>query len=560
MNVREVTFELREGTAAEWTAKDPVLRRGEPGFERDTNQLKIGDGNSHWSTLPYLTGGSGGSVTSVFGRLGVITAQSGDYTKAQVGLGSVDNTSDLDKPLSTATISALTSKADAAATTAALATKANDAATTASLALKANLVSGSVPYSELPLLAFRGSWGSGTAYESGDIVMHSESLFGTAAGVAADITPFTVTKLLTGTPSNTDSSDFDEYEFFSYFDVSERVRMTGITFLKVATQTEVPITVRLWDRDISLTAPLLVKTVSPGSSFAGEVVAPLLWDLVPGKNYAVSFSVGFGSGFGYVYTPSFAFPLNVGAVTLRNAGFSNAEGTITSPNLGTLYWAGIQWQAVNAGWTRLANIEPPEGAKGDKGNPGNNGVDGDDGAQGPPGPIGEVYPLTALGFLAASARPEDCHVGSGNGEWMVRVWIPAGVPITKVGAYVTGPGSATTGFNAFAIYDAAGNFVEQTANDTSMWNTGGYNLRNLNSVIAAQSTGRFVYAAIAFNVASDILYNQNNAFQIFNGVASGHRRMWIGASRQGGFPSSVNIATEGVGSGEYPYLPLIVIA
>lgn len=39
-------------------------------------------------------GGGGGSVDSVFGRTGDVTAQNGDYTKGQVGLGNVDNTAD----------------------------------------------------------------------------------------------------------------------------------------------------------------------------------------------------------------------------------------------------------------------------------------------------------------------------------------------------------------------------------------------------------------------------------------------------------------------------------
>lgn len=124
MQVREVTFELREGTSAEWTAINPVLRAGEPGYERDTNQLKIGNGQLAWVDLPYLTGGSGGSVSSVFGRIGVVIAQAGDYTKAQVGLGNVDNTADSAKPVSTATQTALNAKAD--------------------------LVGGTVPYSQLP--------------------------------------------------------------------------------------------------------------------------------------------------------------------------------------------------------------------------------------------------------------------------------------------------------------------------------------------------------------------------------------------------------------------------
>ena len=49
-------------------------------------------------------------VDSVFGRTGAVTAQSGDYTKSDVGLANVDNTSDADKPISTATQTALDAK------------------------------------------------------------------------------------------------------------------------------------------------------------------------------------------------------------------------------------------------------------------------------------------------------------------------------------------------------------------------------------------------------------------------------------------------------------------
>jgi hypothetical protein len=59
-------------------------------------------------------------------------------TKAMVGLGNVDNTSDIDKPISTATQAALDLKANAADVTTSLALKANAADVTTSLALKAN--------------------------------------------------------------------------------------------------------------------------------------------------------------------------------------------------------------------------------------------------------------------------------------------------------------------------------------------------------------------------------------------------------------------------------------
>lgn len=59
-----------------------------------------------------ISGGVGGAVDSVFGRTGAVVAQNGDYTKAQVGLGNVDNTSDANKPISTATQTALDGKED----------------------------------------------------------------------------------------------------------------------------------------------------------------------------------------------------------------------------------------------------------------------------------------------------------------------------------------------------------------------------------------------------------------------------------------------------------------
>jgi len=60
--------------------------------------------------VKWAAGGGGGAVSSVFGRSGAVVAQAGDYTKAQVGLGNADNTSDASKPISTATQTALDGK------------------------------------------------------------------------------------------------------------------------------------------------------------------------------------------------------------------------------------------------------------------------------------------------------------------------------------------------------------------------------------------------------------------------------------------------------------------
>lgn len=70
-------------------------------------------------------------VTSVAGRTGDVT-----LTKTDVGLGNVDNTSDANKPVSTAQAAAIALKADSSSVTAALALKADTTALTAGLALK----------------------------------------------------------------------------------------------------------------------------------------------------------------------------------------------------------------------------------------------------------------------------------------------------------------------------------------------------------------------------------------------------------------------------------------
>lgn len=49
---------IRRGTAAAWTAANPTLLAGEPGFETDTLKFKIGDGATAWNSLAYQ-GGTG---------------------------------------------------------------------------------------------------------------------------------------------------------------------------------------------------------------------------------------------------------------------------------------------------------------------------------------------------------------------------------------------------------------------------------------------------------------------------------------------------------------------
>ena len=53
-------IQLRRGTAAEWTAANPVLGDGEPGVEKDTGKVKYGNGTAAWSALAYASAGPQG--------------------------------------------------------------------------------------------------------------------------------------------------------------------------------------------------------------------------------------------------------------------------------------------------------------------------------------------------------------------------------------------------------------------------------------------------------------------------------------------------------------------
>ena len=52
-------IQMRRGSAAEWTAANPLMAEGEIGTELDTHKWKCGDGVLRWNALPYVSGGPG---------------------------------------------------------------------------------------------------------------------------------------------------------------------------------------------------------------------------------------------------------------------------------------------------------------------------------------------------------------------------------------------------------------------------------------------------------------------------------------------------------------------
>lgn len=82
----------RRDTSANWTSTNPVLQLGEVGWETNTRKCKLGDGVTAWADLEYA---NPSLVSSVAGKIGDV-----ELVPSDIGLGSVNNTADNDKPVS----------------------------------------------------------------------------------------------------------------------------------------------------------------------------------------------------------------------------------------------------------------------------------------------------------------------------------------------------------------------------------------------------------------------------------------------------------------------------
>lgn len=50
----KAVIQLRRAREQEWIDLNPILRVGEPALSTDVYRLKIGNGHSNWSDIPYL--------------------------------------------------------------------------------------------------------------------------------------------------------------------------------------------------------------------------------------------------------------------------------------------------------------------------------------------------------------------------------------------------------------------------------------------------------------------------------------------------------------------------
>ena len=151
-------IQVRRDTAANWTAANPTLLRGEIAFEYDTKKVKIGDGSTAWVSLAYALV----SETMVQDLIDVHADRTDNphsVTKAQVGLGSVPNVDATLRSNHTGTQLASTISDFSSAADARITLQKGDAGGLATLDS-----GGKVPASQLPstIMEFKGTWDAST--------------------------------------------------------------------------------------------------------------------------------------------------------------------------------------------------------------------------------------------------------------------------------------------------------------------------------------------------------------------------------------------------------------
>jgi len=56
-------LQIKRDTVSNWALINPVLAEGEQGYETDTSKMKIGNGATTWTTLPYFADSAWGDIT-----------------------------------------------------------------------------------------------------------------------------------------------------------------------------------------------------------------------------------------------------------------------------------------------------------------------------------------------------------------------------------------------------------------------------------------------------------------------------------------------------------------
>lgn len=127
------------------------------------------------------------------------------------------------------------------------------------------------------------------------------------------------------------------------------------------------------------------------------------------------------------------------------------------------------------------------------------------------GGMDQIFPIEAgYGYHSASIHPENARTASTlGGGWVTLVWVPAGKVISKAAMIVVAAatGTATTPFNAFAVYSSDGTAkLGETAHSATLFTATGFRSANLTTPVSASGTGRFVLVVVAQNYPTEATY------------------------------------------------------
>jgi hypothetical protein len=140
----------------------------------------------------------------------------------------------------------------------------------------------------------------------------------------------------------------------------------------------------------------------------------------------------------------------------------------------------------------------------------------------------------------------------------VRVWVPGGQAITRVGTVVHTVAATDSPYaeNGFAIYTDEGELVSSTPFDATLWRTVGYRKKDLTTPIPAEDEGRFVYVAITVQGdAPQVPYAVVEAPALYE--QEGQSRRGFGRSGLDAWPASIDPAT--YGNDLAGYLPFLYL-
>jgi len=309
MTIRRVTFELREDTAANWTLVNPTLRAGEPGYEKDTNKLKVGDGETPWISLPYLTGSGAGAD----GKSAYEVAVDNGFVGTEVEW-----------------LASLVGPAGPAGADGAQGPPGEDGADGAQGPEGA---SGSL---------FLGEWSSIASYNVGDIVRINalSASFG-ALNANTNSLPAMSFNFLTAEPTNNPADGASYTMGFRFSVVGGPIRALAIDFYKLTANTGTHVG-KIWNDD--------TDTVIESVTFTGETASGLQTQklaaprILPVGNYMVS--VDMPNGNYWRTTSFFTSAVTRGRVQAPiNAGcFSIPAGSTPATFGSTSYGVSMRWE------------------------------------------------------------------------------------------------------------------------------------------------------------------------------------------------------------------------